>query len=114
MTQLLELTGQYELEVARNGVEGIEKVRAWQPDLILMGLRMPGMGGFETIETIRRNPNSTGTPIIVISPWASAKHKARTLAAGANEHLTPPVDAGRLLRKINRYLEKKTSSPGQN
>ena len=105
MTQLVELAGQYEIDVARHGVEGVEKARAWQPDLILMGLRMPVMDGFEAIKIIRSDPNTANIPIIVISPWASAKHKARALAAGANEHLTPPVDAPRLFQKIDSYLK---------
>jgi CheY-like chemotaxis protein len=70
-----------------------------------MGLRMPVMDGFEAIKIIRSDPNTANIPIIVISPWASAKHKARALAAGANEHLTPPVDAPRLFQKIDSYLK---------
>ena len=104
LAQLLKLGSNYQIDVASNGLEGVQKARAWQPDLILMGLRLPVMDGFETIKIIRTHPVIGHIPIIVISAWANASSKQRALAAGANEHLTPPVDINRLLRRINRYL----------
>src|SRR5262245_18561089 len=106
MTQLLKSGSKYEIELARNGVEGVEKARAWPPDLILMGLRMPVMNGYEAIEAVRHEPATGNIPIIVISPWSTARSKARALAAGADEHLTPPVDLPRLLKSISRYLKQ--------
>jgi two-component system cell cycle response regulator DivK len=94
MAQMLELSG-YNVAVASDGVEGVDQARAWNPDLILMDLRMPRMDGF---------------PIIAISAWASAKHKERALEAGADEHFTKPVDLSRLIETINRYLKQPESS----
>ena len=105
LTQLLDLASGYEIDVACNGLEGVEKASDWQPDLILMGLRLPLMSGYEAIEVIRNNPTTADTPIIVLSAWSSARHKQRALAVGANEHLTPPIDTERLLRRINHYLK---------
>lgn len=105
MAQLLDLESCYEITVAGNGLEGVEKARAWQPDLILMGLRLPLMDGYETIKTLRHNPITVHIPIIVLSAWSSARSKQRALAAGANEHLTPPVELPRLLQRINHYLK---------
>jgi two-component system cell cycle response regulator DivK len=103
LAQMLELNG-FEVSVASDGVEGVEKTRAWLPDLILMDLRMPRMDGFEAIKIIRSEQETAHIPIIAISAWASAKHKERALAAGANEHFTKPVDLNRLLTTIGRYL----------
>jgi CheY-like chemotaxis protein len=69
-----------------------------------MGLRLAVMDGYEAIKIIRGNPIITDTPIIVVSAWADAKSKQRALAAGANEHITPPIDIERLTRRINWYL----------
>jgi len=106
LVQLINLGQSYQVEVAQNGLEGIQKARTWQPDLIITGLRLPVMDGYEVIKVIRSNPIIAHTPIIVISAWANATSKQRALAAGANEHLTPPVDIFRLLKKINSYLNQ--------
>jgi two-component system cell cycle response regulator DivK len=103
LAQMLELNG-FEVAVAGDGLEGVEKARSWLPDLILMDLRMPKMDGFEAIKVIRATEETQGIPIIAISAWASAKHKERAIDAGANEHFTKPVDLNRLLTTIGRYI----------
>ena len=105
MAQMLELSG-YEVAVASDGVEGVDKARSWSPDLILMDLRMPRMDGFEAIRELRKNPHTVGIPIIAISAWASAKHKERAMDAGADEHFTKPVDLSRLLETIEGFLNQ--------
>jgi CheY-like chemotaxis protein len=103
LAQMLELNG-FEVAVAGDGLEGVEKTHSWFPDLILMDLRMPKMDGFEAIKVIRTTDSDI--PIIAISAWASAKHKERAIEAGANEHFTKPVDLNRLLTTIGRYTKK--------
>jgi len=105
--QLLKYGSEYQISVARDGLEGLQKAAALRPDLILMGLRLPVMDGFETIKPLRGNPSLAGTPIIVLSAWADAKSKRRALLAGANEHITPPVEIERLVRRINWHLAQK-------
>lgn len=105
LAQMLELNG-FEVAVASDGLEGVEKAQSWLPDLILMDLRMPKMDGFEAIKVLRSSDATQSIPIIAISAWASAKHKERALAAGANEHFTKPVDLNRLLTTIGRYLKE--------
>jgi two-component system cell cycle response regulator DivK len=108
MAQMLELSG-YEVAVACDGMDGVEQARSWNPDLILMDLRMPRMDGFEAIKLLRSNPETADIPIIAISAWASAKHKERALDAGADEHFTKPVDLSRLIETINRFLNRQKS-----
>ncbi|RME77090.1 MAG: response regulator [Chloroflexi bacterium] len=108
LAQMLELNG-FEVDVAGDGLEGVEKTRSWLPDLILMDLRMPRMDGFEAIKVIRSDEKTAHIPIIAISAWASAKHKERALEVGANEHFTKPVDLNRLLTTIRKYLGEKQS-----
>ena len=109
MAQMLELSG-YQVAVASDGIEGVELAHSWNPDLILMDLRMPRMDGFEAIKVLRSEPATAGIPIIAISAWASAKHKDRALEAGADEHFTKPVDLSRLIETINRYLARSAPS----
>lgn len=105
MAQMLELGG-FEVDVASDGQEGVEKALSWLPDIILMDLRMPKMDGFEAIEAIRANADTSSTPIVAISAWASGKHKKRAMDVGANEHFTKPVDLNRLMATINSYLKE--------
>jgi len=108
MAQMLELSG-YDVAVAADGLDGVEQARSWDPDLILMDLRMPRMDGFEAIRELRKDPNTADIPVIAISAWASAKHKERAMESGANEHFTKPVDLPRLLETINRFLSEQES-----
>ena len=102
LQEIIQIGG-YRAEVA--DVDRPFKLSNELPDLILMDLRMPRMDGFEAIKIIRSEDKTAAIPIIAISAWASAKHKERALAAGANEHFTKPVDLNRLLTTINRYLK---------
>ena len=104
-TQLLALKANFQIQVAGNGVEGIRYAERWQPDLILLGLRMPVMDGFEAIAHFRRRPATIETPIVVLSAWDSAHHRQRTTAAGANIHFTVPVETAKLVAKIKRLLK---------
>jgi CheY-like chemotaxis protein len=104
--QLLQFSDEYEVIVAVDGRDGVQKALTVHPDLILMGLKMPRMNGYEVIKTLRKNPTTVHTPIIVVSAWADAKSKRRALDAGANEHITPPVDIHWLIRRINSYLHR--------
>jgi DNA-binding response OmpR family regulator len=70
-----------------------------------MDLRMPGrVDGFVAIRQLRGSPDTASIPIIVISAWGSAKHKAQALEAGADAHLTKPVAIDELVATINCHL----------
>jgi len=105
MRQVLERYGGYEIDVACNGEEGVEKAREWHPDVVLMDIRMPGrIDGVAAIRELRNDPDTADIPIIVISAWGSAKHKEQALEAGTNAYFTKPVPIDNLIEAINRYL----------
>ncbi len=104
--QMLELYG-YEVDVACNGEEGVEKAQDWHPDVVLMDIRMPGrIDGLVAIRQLRSGPDTRDIPIIVISAWGSAKYKQQALKAGADIHFTKPVYIDDLIAAINRYLRQ--------
>jgi CheY-like chemotaxis protein len=105
MRQVLERYGGYEIDVACNGEEGVEKAREWHPDVVLMDMRMPGrIDGVAAIRELRNDPDTADIPIIVISAWGSAKHKEQALEAGTDAYFTKPVPIDNLIEAINRYL----------
>src|SRR5713226_9474270 len=79
----------YEIEVASNGVEGVAKVEEWRPDVVLLDLAMPKMGGLSAIENIRL---WSKVPIIVLS------------VMGAEAYLTKPFGLQELHARIRLAL----------
>jgi two-component system, OmpR family, alkaline phosphatase synthesis response regulator PhoP len=57
----------YEIEIAENGVEGLEKIKQNKPDLILLDIVMPKMGGFEVMKELQKDKEFSQIPIIIIS-----------------------------------------------
>jgi putative two-component system response regulator len=89
------------LEKAVNGQEALEKLPSSNADVILLDLRMPVMDGFETLERIKKDPNFSKIPVIVITANSEEKHRA--LKMGANDFLSKPVDTEELkLRTFNQ------------
>jgi signal transduction histidine kinase/HAMP domain-containing protein len=104
LTALLENHGM-EVIAATNGRKAIEIVGA-TPDLslVLMDIMMPGMDGYETIRTIRRDPRFLELPILALTAKAMEEDKSRCLDAGANDYISKPVNTDRLLSLIRRWL----------
>jgi two-component system KDP operon response regulator KdpE len=96
----LELMG-YEIEMASDGLEGVSKVESWRPDLVLLDLAMPKMGGLSAIENIR---GWSKVPIIVLSVMGEQGDKVRALEAGADDYLTKPFGLPELHARIRVAL----------
>lgn len=105
MQRLLEMELQdCQIQFAGNGMEGLASAQSWQPDIILMDLRMPRMDGFEAIAALRNDPTTAEIPIIAISAWANLKNEERALALGANQCIVKPFDLDEVMRAINACL----------
>ncbi|WP_437830383.1 AAA family ATPase [Sorangium sp. So ce1153] len=97
----------FEVCEAANGQEAVEQEMAASPDLAVMDLVMPVMGGLETIHCIRRNRQARGLarlPFIVVSASASDEDQTESVAAGADAFLTKPIDWESLLQIIGAQL----------
>ena len=106
---LIDVLGQlgFEMMEAKNGIEGLEKAQAWQPDLILMDVVMPEMDGLEAARRMRQLPLLQHVSIIAISASALESDAKQCLAAGMNAFLPKPVDFGKLLPQIAALLQLK-------
>ena len=104
MKQMLEFSG-YHVILAMNGEEGIEKARQEQPDIILMDLRMPGIGGIEAIKQLKQDTAVANIPVMVLSAWTSQRNRDDSYEAGASKFLAKPVDTKRLIEEINDLLK---------
>lgn len=99
MVQLLEAYG-YKVAAATNGQEGVEMALQWQPDLVLMDLRMPVMDGYQAIREIRHHSQTQHIPIFVVSAWSSKTERDQARLAGADEFFVKPIDFKRLNEAI--------------
>ncbi|MEJ5310656.1 MAG: response regulator [Anaerolineae bacterium] len=105
MQRLLEMElGDCQIKFANNGIEGLACAERWQPDVILMDLRMPGMDGFEAIAALKAKPATMHIPIIAISAWSNVQNEERALALGANQCIVKPFDLDEVMRAINACL----------
>ncbi len=86
-----------------NGQEALEHVLADPPDLVLMDMHMPIMGGLEATRRIRL-ACSTPVPVIALTADVLPEHQAEQLAAGCNDVLAKPLDRMAFLRVVGRYL----------
>lgn len=104
IARLLELKG-YTVNYAKNGQEGVELAQSWNPQIVLMDLRMPVMDGYNAISEIKANPRTRHLPVIVISAWSSKKERTQAKLAGADEFFVKPPDLNRLTETIDRMVE---------
>lgn len=98
----------YQVVVATDGEEAIEKVRAYGPDLLLLDISLPVLDGFEVASRIRADPELRALPILGLSAHAMQGDRERALAAGCDDYDTKPVELARLLDKIQALLQTAT------
>ena len=77
----------YEVHVARDGVEGLEKMKDVKPDVVLLDIIMPKMGGFEVMEEMKGDPDLKDFPIIIISNSGQPIELDRAKELGARDWL---------------------------
>ena len=104
LTRRLKKKG-FELIIAGDGQEGIDKAIEESPDLILMDLSLPTMDGWTTTAEIKKIEGLKDIPIIALSAHAMPEHRDRAIKAGCSDYDTKPVDIKRLLSKMAQYIE---------
>ena len=104
LTRRLKKKG-FELIIAGDGQEGIDKAIEEGPDLILMDLSLPTMDGLTATAEIKKIEEVKDIPIIALSAHAMPEHRDRAIKAGCSDYDTKPVDIKRLLSKMGQYIE---------
>jgi two-component system cell cycle response regulator DivK len=99
-----ELLDGFELLVANDGADAVEKAAVELPDVILMDLDLPVIDGWEATRRIKSNAATRHIPVIALTAHAMSGSRERALAAGCDEFDTKPVQFDRLIQKINLAL----------
>jgi DNA-binding response OmpR family regulator len=101
----------YDVMVAGNGKEALQKIHDVTPDLIVVDLVMPDMNGFEMCRRIRSNKETSKTPVIVVSALQSQTDVEEAKISGANVYLTKPVKPEEFVNHIKKFLGSPFKTP---
>lgn len=106
LTKILsEESSAYLVEEAANGLEGLEKVKASDYDLILCDIKMPKMDGVEVLDAVKKIKPEI--PMVMISGHGDMETAIQTMRMGAFDYISKPPDLNRLLNTVRNALDKK-------
>jgi len=90
----------YEVVVATDGQEGVDKAHSELPDVILLDMNLPIMDGWTAAGEIKKDPATAKVPIIALTAHAMSGDRDKAIAAGCDDYHAKPVDFSRLLGQI--------------
>lgn len=94
---LLDLDG-FDVSTVYDGVAAVAAAEAFQPEIVVMDIGMPGMDGYDAARLIRQQPGGGGMVLIAVTGWGQAADKKRASLAGFDHHLVKPVDYDLLMQ----------------
>ena len=98
----------FRVEESVDGVEAVERLKHEPaPDLVVLDLQMPRMGGVEVLEWMRRTPATASIPVIVFTAMG-ADNESRLMDAGADDYIRKPLDPARFISRIKAALRRRT------
>jgi adenylate cyclase len=98
---------EYVIERASDGVEALEKIASFKPDVILLDFMMPRMNGLEVVKRLREDQEHRSIPVILLTAKATQEDKVAGLDAGADDYVTKPFDAIELLARVRAMMRLK-------
>jgi DNA-binding response OmpR family regulator len=95
---------EYEVHVARNGVEALSAIRRFEPDAMILDINMPELDGFGVLEAMRGNPPGARPATMILTARHAEDDVRRAMQLGAKDYLTKPFSEAQLLRRLTRLL----------
>ncbi|KAF0167029.1 MAG: response regulator receiver [Rhodocyclaceae bacterium] len=96
----------YEVVVAHNGAEALERVRAERPDLAILDVMMPLRNGFEVCQDLRQDPEFKNLRIMMLTAKGRDTEVSKGLALGADVYMTKPFSTRELLAKVKTLIDR--------
>ena len=93
----------FDTEIVTNGLDALESFKTYQPNLILLGIMLPGMDGYEVCQEIRKSSN---VPIIMLSAKGEVFDKVLGLKIGADDYIMKPFDSNELVARVRAVLRR--------
>jgi len=94
----------YEVVIAVDGAEGVEKASSESPDLILMDMSLPVMDGWEATRILKADEQTRAIPVVALTAHAMSTDRDKALEAGCDAFETKPIDLPRLLETMEKLL----------
>src|SRR3954454_8039285 len=95
----------YDTETAADGEETLKKVRAWQPDLILLDVMMPKISGFEVCKRLRADPATRDIAVLMVTALDQHSDVEKAVEAGTDDFLSKPINKSELLLRVRALLK---------
>ncbi len=102
----------YEVLIAADGREALQKARAAMPDLILLDIMLPEMDGLEVCKALRRDAATAMLPIIMLTARAAEIDRVLGLELGADDYITKPFSPRELILRVKNVLKRAAAEPG--
>jgi CheY-like chemotaxis protein len=112
--KVVELTfseGDYQVFSVGNGTMALKKIGEVQPDVALLDVIMPEVNGYEVCEKVKRNPQTSWIPVLLLTGTFEPFDRKRADAAGANGHLTKPFESQMLISKVEELIASSRHPP---
>ena len=109
LTRRLKKRG-YEVSIAVDGAEGVERARTESPDLILMDMSLPVMDGWEATRILKADEATQAIPVIALTAHAMSTDREKALEAGCDAYETKPVELPRLLEAMEKLLTSQSAA----
>ena len=98
------LKGRYKVKVAKDGERALKICHAAPPDLVLLDVMMPGIDGFEVCRQLQADAATSDIPVVFVTGKADESEQAEGMALGAAGYLAKPVDAARVIEKLQALI----------
>jgi two-component system phosphate regulon response regulator PhoB len=102
----------YEVIIAADGREALQKARATMPDLILLDIMLPEMDGLEVCKALRRDAATSFLPIIMLTARTAEIDRVLGLELGADDYITKPFSPRELILRVKNVLRRAAAEPG--
>ena len=106
LSSILEKHG-HEVLTAENGEAGVERAKKEKPDLVLMDVVMPGLNGFQATRQLKKDPETSNIPVIIVTTKDQETDRIWGLRQGAKEYVVKPPNQTELLGKIKTVLAQR-------
>ncbi len=97
----------YKVATASTGEEGLALISHFHPDLILLDIEMPGMGGYVTCERIKQDEKCSTIKVLLVSGHSSIDERLKGYESGADDYVSKPFDNGELRAKVDVFMRLK-------